>query len=228
MRIGIAALLFTCACGILGFTSAEKKWSIEGRCVLTDSCNAPCPGYFGQPLTNGHCAFVGILHIDHGEYDGVKLDNANVGYTGDFQEKCAPAGGNPGYAWTTYYLDVATSPAQKDALHKLFNEPMLANEWGKPTSFVEAPITLVNFDSFGQVDQPCGGRIGDVAAIRVTPLAGASKKDKPIVIGNSAHRFFDNVILSKSSSSFYKSGERDFKLDGTSGECSHFRAAGGN
>lgn len=227
MRTSVAVVLIFCVCGILGFTSAEQKWSIEGRCVLTDSCNAPCPGYFGQPLINGHCAFVGILHIDHGECEGVKLDNVNVGYTGDFQEKCAQADGNPGYAWTTYYLDTASSPAQRDALRKLLNDPTLANEWGKPTSFVDAPITLEHFDSFGQVDKPCGGRIGDVATIQVTPLAGASEKGKPIVIDNSAHRFFDNVILSKSSNSFYKSGEHDFKLDGTSGECSHFRAASG-
>ena len=225
LKVFVIGAMFFVSCGVAGYAAADRRWAIDGRCMLTDSCGIPCPGYFGQPLKDGHCAFVGILHIDHGEYDGVKLDGVNFGYTGDFQEKCAPAGDNPGYAWTTYYLDTASSPSQREAIRKLLNEPTLANEWGKPTAFVDAPITLDHFENFGQIDKPCGGMIGQFALIHITPLTGGTQKDKPVVVANSAHRFFDNVILSKSSNSFYNSADHQFKLDGSSGECSHFQAS---
>ena len=221
MKTGIAGLLIVAACCVLGFASAEKKWSVEGRCVLTDSCNAPCPGYFGQPLKDGHCAFVGVLHIDRGTYDGVKLDGVKFGYAGDFQEKIGPAGD---YAFVAYYIDSGATTAQKDAMRKLLADPILT-DWGKPTEIREAPITLDRFDAFGQVNKPCGGSIGDMAKIEVTPLAGA-EKDKPIVIDNSAHKFFHSAVLGTSTKSFYKTADRDFKFDNTSAECSTFLITG--
>ena len=38
--------------------------------------------------------------------------------------------------------------------------------------------------------------------------------------------FFQSAVLGKSSGSFYKANEHDFKFDGTSAECSTFRVTG--
>jgi hypothetical protein len=69
--------------------------------------------------------------------------------------------------------------------------------------------------------------MGEIAKVELTPIAGGTNKDKPMVIENQASPGFEWTALGKTSNSFYKSAGKDFKFDGTSGESVKFAMKGG-
>jgi hypothetical protein len=68
---------------------------------------------------------------------------------------------------------------QKEALRKLFSGPPFVG-MGQAAELKEVAIKFENLDSFGQVGKTVGGRVGEIAKVEVTPIAGGTDPNKPL------------------------------------------------
>ena len=120
----------------------------------------------------------------------------------------------------------ALAREQKEALRKLFTGPSFAG-MGQPAEVKEVAIKFENLDAFGRVGKTASGTVGEIAKVEVTPIAGGTNKDKPLVVENEAEPGLKWTALGKTSNSFYRSAGKDYKFDGTSGESHRFGMKGG-
>jgi hypothetical protein len=216
LAIGLAVLL-------LRGKPNNPAWSLEGRAVTADSCMVGCPCILGEPPPGGACRFVGIFHVAKGQYGSINLDNVNFALAGEFTRPNSQA--KETYHYIAFYLDTHSTSEQNRALRRIFTGRAFS-EFGKPAKLKEMPISLAGLENFGQVGKTCGGEVGSVAKIQVTPIAG-SNLEEPMVITNSAEPMFSWTALGKATSSFYKSAGQNFQFEGTSGESHKFRFNGG-
>jgi hypothetical protein len=70
--------------------------------------------------------------------------------------------------------------------------------------------------------------MGQIAKVEVTPIAGFTDPNRPMVVENGAEPGSKWSALGKSSNSFYRSAGKDYKFDGTSGESQRFAWKGGD
>jgi hypothetical protein len=202
----------------------EPAWSIEGRMISADSCGVDCHCIIGGPPDNGLCQFFAMCQIDNGRYGDVKLDGAKYGLAGEFARKII---GEPvKRSFVAYYIDSGASAEQREALRKLLTGPSFAG-MGQPAELKEVAIKFENLDAFGQVGKTASGTVGEIAKVEVTPIAGGTNPDKPLVVENEAEPGLKWTALGKTSNSFYRSAGKDYKFDGTSGESHRFAMKGG-
>lgn len=202
----------------------EADWSIEGKAITVDNCVVGCPCIFGEQPTHGRCQYFAVMQIDKGNYGEINLDNTRFALGGAFGRP-KEEGSQQVYDFVAYYVDANAKAEQKDALKK-----MLAGKefeaFGKPVEVQEHPIQVSGIEEFGQVDKTYQGTVGDIALVKVTPVSGA-QAGKPIVVENSAEPLFNWTALGKSSESYYKGANVDWKFEGTSGESHKFSIASG-
>lgn len=90
-------------------------WQLKGTYFETCNCDVACPCVFLSPPTEGECRVLVAWHVDQGTDGAVDLSGLNV----------AMAIHSPGHMMQTkwraaLYLDERASPAQKDALTRIF------------------------------------------------------------------------------------------------------------
>jgi len=98
----------------------------------------------------------------------------------------------------------------------------LLPRWANRAELKEAAIKFENLDTFGQVGKTASGTLGEIVKVEVTPIAGGTNQDKPLVVENEAEPGLKWTALGKTSNSFYRSAGKDYKFDGTSGESHRF------
>jgi hypothetical protein len=69
--------------------------------------------------------------------------------------------------------------------------------------------------------------VGDIATVKVTPIAGGTDPNKPMTVENEAEAGSTSNALRKTSNNFYHSAGKDYKFDGTSGESHRIAWKGG-
>jgi hypothetical protein len=208
----------------VAFAAEEPAWSLEGRTITVDSCGVDCHCLTGGPPDNGLCQFFLIGQIDNGQYGGVKLDGVKFGQAGEFVQKTKDE--QVKFTFTAYYIDSGASAEQREALRKLFTGSS-PHAMGQPAEVKEIAIKLENLDAFGQVGKTTSGTMGEIAKVEVTPIAGVTDPNKPMVVENGAEPGSTWNALGKGSNSFYRSAGKDYKFDGTSGESQRFAWKGG-
>jgi hypothetical protein len=209
---------------IVAGAAVEPAWSLEGRMISADSCGVDCHCIIGGPPDNGLCKFFAISQVDSGQYGDVKLDGVKYGLAGEFALKII---GQPiKRSFVAYYIDSDASAEQKEALRKLFTGPSFAG-MGQAAEITEAAIKFEGLDGFGQVGKMASGTVGEIAKVEVTPIAGGTNSDKPLVVENEAEPGLKWTALGKASNSFYRSAGKDYKFEGTSGESHKFAFKGG-
>jgi hypothetical protein len=201
----------------------EPAWALEGKMISADSCTVGCPCILGEPPTHGQCQFVGVWQLDNGRYGDVKLDGVKWGLAGEFTQKVI--GERTKDTFVAYFIDLAASPEQKEALRKLLTGPSFA-ALGKAAEVKEVAINFENLDVFGQVGKTVSCTVGQIAKVEVTPIAGGTDRTKPLRVENEAEAGMLWTALGKASNSFYRSAGKDYKFEGTSGE-SHLMALKG-
>jgi len=223
----IILTIFAVAVGLIqavARAAEEPAWSLEGRHISADSCGVACPCNIGGPPDNGECRFIQMRQVDKGRYGDVKLDGVRFAMVGVFTRKLAdePAKFN----FIAYYIDSGASAEQKEALRKLLSGPSFAG-LGQPAELKEAAIKFENLDAFGRVGQTASGTVGEIAKVEVTPIAGGTNRDEPLVIENQAEPGLKWTALGKATNSFYRSAGKDYKFDNNSGESHRFAMKGG-
>jgi hypothetical protein len=202
----------------------EPAWALEGKMISADSCSVGCPCILGEPPTHGQCQFLALWQVVNGRYGDVKLDGVKFGIAGEFLRKVI--GEMPKNTFVAYYIDSSASAEQREALRKLFTGPSFAAS-GQATEVKELAINFDNLDAFGQVGKPVSATVGEIATVKVTPIAGGTDPTKPMAVENEAEAGFKWTALGKTSNSFYRSAGKDYKFDGTSGESHRFAWKGG-
>ena len=192
----------------------EPAWSIEAKEISADSCDAHCPCPLGLAPTHGHCDYVSLWQVEKGHYGDVKLDGVKFGLAGEFALKVV---GQPiKHTFVAYYIDSGASAEQKEALRKLFTGPSFAAQ-GQAAEVKELAIKFENLEAFGQVGKKVSCTVGEIAKVEVTPIPGGTDPSKPLAVENEAEAGLKWTALGKTTNSFYRSGGKDYKFEGTSG-----------
>jgi hypothetical protein len=91
----------------------------------------------------------------------------------------------------------------------------------------EIAIKFENLDAFGQVGKTTSATVGEIAKVEVTPIAGNTDPNKPMVVENGDEPGTPWKALGKASNSFYRAAGKEYKFDGTSGESNRIAWKGG-
>ena len=84
-----------------------------------------------------------------------------------------------------YYIDSGANAEQREALRNLLASPGFA-PLGQPAEVKEIAIKFENLDGFGQVGKTTSATVGEIAKVEVTPIAGNTDPNKPMVVENGA------------------------------------------
>lgn len=106
------------------------RWHLRGDWFDVCSCDIPCPCYFAQPPTGGHCQGTMVWHVREGRYGDAVLDDLNVLALVEFW----------GNAWTGeaepvvgMFFDERADERQREALEAIFT----GRAGGWPADFAE-------------------------------------------------------------------------------------------
>jgi hypothetical protein len=203
--------------------AGEPSWAVSGKVLVTDNCVIGCPCIFGEQPSHNTCRFMAVFQTEEGHYGELDLSGTRFAFAGEFTR--ADEQGKQKYLYVAYYVDSGAGTEQQKALRTILTGPAFA-PLGEPGEVKALPISFEGLENFGLVGMTYGGTVGDIAKVEVTPIAGA-KADEPIIIENSAEPLWHWTALGKATSSFYRSGGRDYSFEGTSGESHKFAFSGG-
>jgi hypothetical protein len=152
-------------------------WNVSGTYFEACNCEAACPCVFLGPPTTGECTALVAWHVDDGAHDGTDLSGLNVGLAIH-----SPGPMTEGGWRAAVYLDDQASEAQAGALGAVFSgaagghPAVLASFIGEVMGVASAPMT------FESDDAGCAMRIGDVADVRISAIAGQG--DARVTVAN--------------------------------------------
>lgn len=152
-------------------------WNVSGTYFEACNCEAACPCVFLGPPTTGDCTALVAWHIDEGSHDDNDLSGLNVALAVH-----APGHMAEGDWRAAVYLDDRATEAQAGALGGVFSgaagghPAVLASFIGEVMGVASAPMTFESDES------GCALRIGDVADVKISAIAGQG--DARVTIGN--------------------------------------------
>ena len=203
--------------------AGEPPWAVSGKALTTDNCVIGCPCIFGEQPSHNTCRFMAVFQTEDGHYGELDLSGARFAMAGEFTR--ANEEGEQKYLYVAYYVDSGAGTEQQKALRTILTGPAFAR-LGEPGEVEALPISFEGLENFGLVGMTSGGTVGDIDKVEVTPIAGA-KADEPMIVENSAEPLWHWTALGKATSSYYRSGGRDYSFEGTSGESHKFAFSGG-
>lgn len=180
-----------------------SNWNLTGTYFESCNCEAACPCVVLNAPTRGECTLLVAWHIDSGSFEGTNLDDLNV----------ALAVHSPGHMlevpWkVALYLDGRASPAQKEALTRIYagqaggHPARLAQHIGEVLGIKDAAIdyraegrsrTLRITDVADLAIKAVEGQGGDEVSISNAPLCIAP--GQPSVVAKSEHlRYHDHDL----------------------------------
>ncbi|MDH3254164.1 MAG: DUF1326 domain-containing protein [Acidobacteriota bacterium] len=219
MNIALVSLILVACTAQAG----EPPWAVSGKVLATDNCVIGCPCIFGEQPSHNTCRFVAIFQAEGGHFGEVDLTGTRFAMAGEFTR--ANEQGEQKYLYVAYYVDSGAGTEQQKALRTILTGPAFA-PLGEPGEVKALPISFEGLENFGLVGMTTGGTVGDIAKVEVTPIAGA-KAGEPMIVENSAEPLWHWTALGKATSSYYRSGGRDYSFEGTSGESHKFAFSGG-
>ena len=97
---------------------ASHQWNAKGLLFENCSCQLLCPAHvsFKHTCDGDRCHGHWCFHIDSGQFNDVSLNNTNIAVVFD-----APTTMYEGDWTQVFYVDEATSPAQRQALESIFS-----------------------------------------------------------------------------------------------------------
>jgi hypothetical protein len=152
-----------------------SQWHLRGDWFDACNCNIPCPCYFAQAPTTGHCEGTLVWHIRDGRYGDVVLDGLNVLALGAFT----------GNIWAGetkaamgIFFDERADERQREALQAIFG----GEAGGWPGGFAEligemrgiefAPIEFEIDDDLNRWSARIPGRVEARAEALTGPTTG--------------------------------------------------------
>lgn len=196
-------------------------WNVSGTYFEACNCEAACPCVFLGPPTTGECTALVAWHIDDGTHDGTNLSGLNVALAVH-----APGHMTEGGWRAALYLDDRAAEAQAGALGAVFSgaagghPAVLASFIGEVMGVAAAPMTFESDDS------GCALRIGDVADVKISAIAGQG--DARVTIGNHPLAVAPGfeIISSRSDHLRYADHDYEWELSGRNGFFSPFAYEG--
>lgn len=200
-----------------------SKWKVEGDYFESCNCDSVCPCVFLSDPTNKFCDVVVAWHVEHGEFDGTKLDGLNtVAY---FH--------TPGHMikdgqWeAAVYIDSNAKKEQAEALQKIFT-----GQVGGHPSVLAPLISKVLGGKQAKIDYRADGKtrsmhIPEVADIQVEAVKGIDSS-KETYISNAPLCIspqFPNYVA-KSSKAVYTDYGRQLDNSGKNGFFAKFEYSG--
>ncbi len=197
-------------------------WRMRGEYFENCSCDPHCPcvasALQARP-SKGYCNVVFAIHIDQGNYDGVRLDGLNwmlALTTPDVMSK--------GNATAALYVDQRASSQQVEAIGAIASGqaggvPKLIGEMIPISKFLGVKRVPIDIRKEGLKRSVSAG---DIAEIEIEAFKGADEKN-PAMITNINHPFAENnaLPLGKATRSSFK--DYDFHWDNTGGNA-HYSA----
>ncbi|MFP6572918.1 MAG: DUF1326 domain-containing protein [Vicinamibacterales bacterium] len=129
---------------------ASHQWSAKGLLFENRSCQLLCPAHvsFKHTCDGDRCHGHWCFHIDSGQFNDVSLNNTNIAVV--FEAPTTMYEGD----WTqVFYVDEATSPAQRHALESIFSGHT-GGPWSVLSRFVseqlETRVVPMTFEDSGR------------------------------------------------------------------------------
>ncbi len=129
---------------------ASHQWSAKGLLFENCSCQLLCPAHvsFKHTCDGDRCHGHWCFHIDSGQFNDVSLNNTNIAVVFD-----APTTMYEGDWTQVFYVDEATSPAQRHALESIFSGHT-GGPWSVLSRFVseqlETRVVPMTFEDNGR------------------------------------------------------------------------------
>ena len=129
---------------------ASHQWNANGLLFENCSCQLLCPAHvsFKHTCDGDRCHGHWCFHIDSGQFNDVSLNNTNIAVVFD-----APVTMYEGNWSQVFYIDEATSPAQRDALESIFSGHT-GGPWSVLSRFVseqlETRVVPMTFEDNGR------------------------------------------------------------------------------
>jgi hypothetical protein len=197
------------------------KYEIEGRLLEVCSCNVLCPCWVGEDPDGGTCDSSLAWRVDRGTIEGVDVTGLTLALS-----VFIPGNVLAGDWRAAVYVDDRATPAQQDALLKVFTGQLggaIADLAGLIGEVVGVERAAIAFD----VDGGTGTlRIGNDVEARLTPFQGATG------IATALH---DTIFSTIPGSPVYagkaevyrrdgeRHGMRDVEIEGRNALQGHFR-----
>lgn len=198
------------------------SWNVSGSYFEACNCEAICPCIVLGPPTTGECNALVGWHIEHGTFDGLRLDGLNVALAVDSKGHMATT------PWrAAVYLDDQATEEQAAALGAIFSgaagghPAVLGAHIGEVLGVAIAPITFDADDSSRAL------RIGEVADVKVTALATGqggeqiTVKNHPLAIAPGYE-----AVAARTDHVRYSDHGYEWELTGTNGLISPFTYEG--
>ena len=129
---------------------ASHQWNAKGLLFENCSCQLLCPAHvsFKHTCDGDRCHGHWCFHIDSGQFNDVSLNNTNIAVV--FEAPTTMYEGD----WTqVFYVDEATSPAQRHALESIFSGHT-GGPWSVLSRFVseqlETRVVPMTFEDNGR------------------------------------------------------------------------------
>ena len=129
---------------------ASHQWNAKGLLFENCSCQLLCPAHvsFKHTCDGDRCHGHWCFHIDSGQFNDVSLNNTNIAVVFD-----APTTMYEGDWTQVFYVDEATSPAQRQALESIFSGHT-GGPWSVLSRFVseqlETRVVPMTFEDNGR------------------------------------------------------------------------------
>ncbi len=194
------------------------QWNLSGTYFESCNCEATCPCVVLSAPTNGECTLLVAWHIDQGTFEDTRLDGLNV----------ALAIYSPGHMlevpWkVALYLDDRASPAQREALVRIFagraggHPARLAGHIGEVLGVTDAPI------EYRAEGRRRALRIGEVADVAVQAIDGQGGADVTVSNAPLCIAPGQPAVAAKSEHLRYRDHGMTWEVSGRNGFYSAFR-----
>jgi hypothetical protein len=203
--------------------TAGTRYEIEGRLLEVCTCDVLCPCWVGEDADGGSCDSSLAWKVDRGTIEGVDVSGMTVALS-----VFIPGNVLAGDWKAAVYVDDRTTPAQEEALLKVFTGQLggaIADLAGLIGEVVSVERARIGFD----VDGGTGTlRIGDDVEARLTPFQGAT---------GAATALHDTIFSTIPGSPVYagkaelyrrdgaRHGMKDIRIEGRNALQGHFRFA---
>jgi hypothetical protein len=200
----------------------SQEWKLNGTYFEACNCDAACPCIFLSDPTEDDCTVLVAWHIDEGNYNGVALDDLNVGLA------VLSPGNMAAVKWqAAVYFDDRATDSQKNALTKIFT----GQAGGHPAALVSHVGEVLGISSLPMTYKADGKQrslqITGVADAKIEAMsqgqggADITVENHPLCIAPGYA-----AVVSKSEKVTYKDHDFDWEFTGKNGLFSPFTYQG--
>lgn len=197
--------------------TVPQSWNLAGTYFETCNCEVACPCVFLSPPSMGDCTVLVGWHVDHGQFNGVPLNNLNVALA-----VRSPGNMIQGNWQAALYVDDRATAEQKNALTQIYT----GKAGGHPAMLVSFVTQFLGTKSV-PIDYKAEGkrrslRIPGVAEAEIEALPGQDGSEATI----SGHPLCiapgHPAVVAKSKRLSYRDYDFQWEISGRNGFYSAF------